>query len=182
MPPLLDVPVSSQDHILGPASAAVTLVEYGDFECPNCLAAYPIIRGLLETYNDRLRFVFRHFPIVLSHDHAQKAAEAAEAAGAQGKFWEMHDLLFEHQDALDPESLLAYARTLGLDVERFGRELSEGTYADRVYEDRAGGEVSGVSWTPTFFLNGDRYPIARDLDGLVRQVNERALAPSVRTR
>jgi protein-disulfide isomerase len=166
--------VSPDDHILGPPDAPITLVEYGDFECPNCLAAYPVIQGLLASLENRLRFVFRHFPIVLSHDHAQKAAEAAEAAGAQGKFWEMHDLLFEHQDELDTVSLIAYAGTLGLDVERFTRELQSGTYADRVYDDRAGGEVGGVSWTPTFFVNGVRYPIARDLDGLVRRVEELA--------
>jgi protein-disulfide isomerase len=174
VPPHLDVPVSPADHMLGPREAPITLVEYGDFECPNCRAAAPVIRGLIESLGDRLRFVFRHFPIVLSHDHAQKAAEASEAAGAQGKFWEMHDLLFEHQDDLDRESLVEYARTLGLDVERFGRELLEGRYADRVYHDKAGGEVSGVSWTPTFFVNGERYPIARDLDGLVREVEQRA--------
>jgi protein-disulfide isomerase len=174
----LTVPVSSIDHILGPPNAPVTLVEYGDFECPNCAAAYPVIRGLVESLGDRLRFVFRHFPIVLSHDHAEKAAEAVEAAGAQGKFWEMHDILFEHQDDLDQESLVAYARTLNLDVERFSKELSEGVHADRVYHDLASGEASGVSWTPTFFLNGERYPIARDLDGLVRLVTDRVQQPA----
>jgi formate-nitrite transporter family protein len=172
--PNLTGAVSLTDHILGAPDAPITLVEYGDFECPNCLAAYPVIKGLIESLGNQLRFVFRHFPIVLSHDHAQKAAEAAEAAGAQGKFWEMHDLLFEHQDDLDAESLISYARTLGLDVERFTRELQSGAYSDRVYHDREGGEVSGVSWTPTFFVNGVRYPIARDLDGLVRRVEELA--------
>jgi protein-disulfide isomerase len=166
-------PVSSIDHILGPPNAPVTLVEYGDFECPNCAAAYPVIQGLLASLDGRLRFVFRHFPIIISHDHALKAAEAAEAAGAQGKFWEMHDILFEHQDDLDRESLVSYARTLNLDVERFAQELLEGVHTDRVYRDLASGEASGVSWTPTFFLNGERYPIARDLDGLVRLVMER---------
>ncbi len=174
--------LSPSDHILGPPDAPITLVEYGDFECPNCLAAYPVIQGLLESLGERLRFVFRHFPIVLSHDHAQKAAEAAEAAGAQGKFWEMHDLLFEHQDELDMDSLIAYARTLGLDVARFTQELQAGTWADRVYHDRAGGEASGVSWTPTFFLDGVRYPIARDLDGLVREVEARARPKGGRAR
>jgi len=172
--PNLTGAISPSDHILGSPDATITLVEYGDFECPNCLAAYPVIQELLELHGKQLRFVFRHFPIVLSHDHAQKAAEAAEAAGAQGKFWEMHDLLFEHQDDLDSASLISYARTLGLDVERFTRELESGAWADRVYHDRAGGEVSGVSWTPTFFVNGVRYPIARDLDGLVRRVEELA--------
>ena len=166
----LTVPLSPIDHILGPPTAPVTLVEYGDFECPNCAAAYPVIRGLVESVGDRLRFVFRHFPIVLSHDHAEKAAEAAEAAGAQGKFWEMHNILFQHQDDLDRESLVSYAGGLGLDVERFRNELLGDVYADRVYRDLESGQASGVSWTPTFFLNGARYPIARDLDGLVREV------------
>ncbi len=169
----LTVPVSSSDHIVGPQNAPVTLVEYGDFECPNCAAAYPVIRNLVASVGDRLRFVFRHFPITLRHDHAEKAAEAVEAAGAQGKFWEMHDVLFEHQDDLDRESLVAYARTLNLDVERFKSELLDGIYADRVYRDLASGEASGVSWTPTFFLDDARYPIALDLDGLMRAVTER---------
>jgi formate-nitrite transporter family protein len=168
----LTVPVSSIDHILGPPDAPATLVEYGDFECPNCRAAYPVIRSLIDSLGDRLRFVFRHFPIVLRHDHAQKAAEAVEAAGAQGRFWEMHDILFEHQDDLDRESLIAYARMLNLDVERFSKELLGDVYADRVYADLESGEASGVSWTPTFFVDGARYSIARDLDGLVREVRE----------
>lgn len=172
----LTVPVSATDHILGPPAAPVTLVEYGDFECPNCEAAFPVIRDLVASLGDRLRFVFRHFPITLRHDHAQKAAEAAEAAGAQGKFWEMHDILFRHQDDLDRESLESYARTLGLDLERFNAEMSNGTYADRVYDDLDSGQASGVSWTPTFFLNGERYPIARDLDGLVQKVKDQAAA------
>jgi protein-disulfide isomerase len=168
----LTVPVSTRDHSLGPAQAPVTLVEYGDFECPHCLAAYPVIRGLLKSLDGRVRFVFRHYPITVSHDHAQKAAEAAEAAAEQGKFWEMHDLLFRHQDALDTESLVGYARELGLDVERFRRELAGGVYADRVYEDLVSGQNSEVHWTPTFFLNGVRYGSARDLDGLVRAVTD----------
>ncbi len=168
----LTVPVSPVDHILGPPDAPIILVEYGDFECPNCYAAYPVIRGLLDALGHRLQFVFRHFPITLRHDHAMKAAEAAEAAGAQGKFWEMHDILFQHQDDLDRESLVAYAAALGLDVVRFRNELFSDAYADRVSLDLASGGASGVSWTPTFFLNGTRYPIARDLAGLVREVEE----------
>ena len=172
--PNLTVPVSDIDHVLGPPDAPVTLVEYGDFECPNCQAAYPVIKGLIGSLGSRLRFVFRHFPIVLSHDHAEKAAEAAEAAGAQGRFWEMHDVLFQHQDHLDRVSLVVYARELGLDVVRFSKELLGSAYADRVYQDIDSGQASGVAWTPTFFLNGERFPLARDLDGLVRAVTERA--------
>jgi protein-disulfide isomerase len=150
------------------------LVEYGDFECPHCYAAYPVIRGLLESLGSRVRFVFRHYPITVSHDHAEKAAEAAEAAAAQGKFWEMHDLLFQNQEALDIESLIGYARELKLDEERFRRELLGGVYAERVYEDLVSGQNSEVHWTPTFFLNGVRYGSARDLDGLVQAVTELA--------
>jgi protein-disulfide isomerase len=171
---VLSVPVSVRDHSLGPAQAPVTLVEYGDFECPHCAAAYPVIRGLLDTLGGRVRFVFRHFPITVSHDHAQKAAEAAEAAAEQGRFWEMHDLLFRNQDALDSESLVGYARELKMDVERFRRDLAGGVYADRVYEDLVSGQNSDVHWTPTFFLNGVRYGVARDLDGLVRAVTAMA--------
>ena len=170
----LTTAVSTRDHSLGPAQAPVTLVEYGDFECPHCAAAYPVIRGLLESLGGRIRFVFRHYPITVSHDHAQKAAEAAEAASEQGKFWEMHDLLFQHQDALDNESLVGYARELKLDMERFQRELLGGVYAERVYEDLVSGQDSGAHWTPTFFLNGVRHGAARDLDGLVRAVTEAA--------
>jgi protein-disulfide isomerase len=169
----LAVPVSSSDHSLGPADAPVTLVEYGDFECPNCEAAFPVVRSLLESLDGQLRFVFRHFPVSIRHDHAQKAAEASEAAAEQGKFWEMHDILFRNQDDLDRESLLGYAGELGLDLERFTYELDESIHAERVFRDLASGEASGVSWTPTFFLNEVRHGVARDLDGLVRAVAER---------
>jgi protein-disulfide isomerase len=170
----LSLPVSARDHSLGPVKAPVTLVEYGDFECPHCAAAFPVIRGLLETLDGRVRFVFRHFPITVSHDHAQRAAEAAEAAAEQGKFWEMHDVLFQHQEELDSESLIGYARELGLGIDKFTSGFLGGMYAERVYEDMASGESSGVHWTPTFFLNGERYGSARDLDGLVRAVTEMA--------
>jgi protein-disulfide isomerase len=166
----LAVPVSSSDHILGPSDAAVTLVEYGDFECPNCAAAFPVVRNLLESLDGQLRFVFRHFPVSIRHDHAQKAAEASEAAAEPGKFWEMHDILFRNQDNLDRESLLGYARELNLDLDRFTYEVDEGIHAERVFRDIASGEASGVSWTPTFFLNEVRHGVARDLEGLVRSV------------
>jgi len=178
-PQLLTVPVSARDHALGPASARVTLLEYGDFECPHCAAAAPVIRSLLASLGDRLRFVFRHFPITLRHDHAQKAAEASEAAAAQGRFWEMHDLLFRHQEELDPTSLIRYAGEVGLDVARFEDELRRGVHAEAVYGDMASGEAAGVTWTPTFFLNGVRYGVARDLDGLVEAVTA-ASAPRTR--
>jgi protein-disulfide isomerase len=168
----LAVPVSSSDHILGPSEAAVTLVEYGDFECPNCAAAFPVVRNLLKSLDGQLRFVFRHFPVSIRHDHAQKAAEASEAAADQGKFWEMHGILFQNQDDLDRDSLVKYAGDLNLDLERFAYELDEAVHAERVFRDLASGEASGVSWTPTFFLNDVRHGVARDLDGLVRAVAE----------
>ncbi|MCL7455361.1 MAG: DsbA family protein, partial [Anaerolineae bacterium] len=155
--PKLVPPVGARDHVLGPDDAPVTLVEYGDYECPHCRQAGPVIRALRERFGDRLRYVYRHFPIQPSHPHAQLAAEAAEAAGAQGKFWEMHDLLFEYQGALDQAHLVQYAADLGLDVRRFERDLVDRTHRERVRQDFQSGVRSGASGTPTFYLNGLRY-------------------------
>ncbi|HYU52166.1 MAG TPA: thioredoxin domain-containing protein, partial [Gemmatimonadaceae bacterium] len=119
--------MSDSDHSLGPAGAPVTLVEYGDFECPYCGRAYPIVQGVIRRMGDNLRFVFRHFPLSEAHPHAQHAAEAAEAAGAQGRFWEMHDVLFHNQDALEDADLLTHAASIGIDAQRVARELSAGT-------------------------------------------------------
>jgi protein-disulfide isomerase len=156
-PATLTPPVSSDDYAQGPATAPATLVEYGDFECPSCGQAYPIVKTIQRHFGDQLRFVFREFPLTQIHPHAEKAAEAAEAAGAQGQFWGMHDLLFENQDALGPELYLACATQLGLDVDRFARELADGTYEPRVREDFLSGVRSGVNGTPTFFINGRRH-------------------------
>ena len=153
----LTPPVSERDHIAGPDSAPVTLVEYGDYECPFCGAAYPIVKTVQRTLGEDLRFVFRNFPLAEAHPHARKAAQAAEAAGAQGKFWEMHDLLYENQQALELEDLIGYAKTLGIDTVRFARELEDGTYEKRVRDDFRSGVKSGVNGTPTFFINGERY-------------------------
>ena len=149
--------VSEQDHATGSTDAPITLVEYGDYECPHCGIAYPIVKAAQRELGNRLRFVFRHFPLAESHPHARHAAQAAEAAATQGKFWEMHDLIFEHQDALEDEELIGYARSLGLDAERVAQELKAGTYAKRVRDDFRGGVRSGVNGTPTFFINGERY-------------------------
>ena len=153
----LKPPVSANDHVQGRAKAPVTIVEYGDYECPYCGEAYPITKALQERLGDQLRFVFRNFPLAEAHPHAEHAAEAAEAAGAQGKFWEMHDLLYEKQDALEDEDLLRYAKALHLDVPRFVKDMEEHRYADRVREDFSSGVRSGVNGTPSFFINGARH-------------------------
>jgi Na+/H+ antiporter NhaA len=171
--PLIDLDPSvdpEYDHVRGPLDAAVTLVEYGDLECPYCARAEPAVRELLAAFGDDLSFVFRHYPLPDVHPHAQLAAEAAEAAGAQGAFWEMHDLLFTHQDALEAKDLLGYAADLGLDVDRFKRDLRERRHERRVTEDVAGAERSGVSGTPTFFINGQRVYGAYDLASLTAAV------------
>lgn len=156
--PKLTIPVGeNRDHIEGPADAAVTLLEYGDYECPYCGAAYPIVKQVQETMGDRLRFVFRNFPITTSHPHAELAAEAAEAAAAQGQFWPMHDLLYENQKHLEAADLAGYAERLGLDVARFRRELGDHVYAPRVRKDFMSGVRSGVNGTPTFYIDGVRY-------------------------
>ncbi len=153
----LTPPVGPDDHAAGPAGAPVTLVEYGDFECPYCGQAYPIVTALQERLGDRLRFVFRNFPLKESHPHAEHAAEVAEAAGASGLFWEMHDTLYEHQRALTDARLLEYAEAIGLDPRAVARDLESGTWADRVRQDFRGGIRSGVNGTPTFFINGERF-------------------------
>src|SRR3989442_9931915 len=140
----LALPVSKRDHIQGSSSAVVMLVEYGDYQCPFCGDAYPVIKKLQTHFGDQLRFAFRNFPLVRIHAYAQRAAEAAEAAGAQGKFWEMHDYLFEHQDALDAENLMRAAGTLGLDKVKFDREVAEHVHAGRVQEDIQSGIGSRV--------------------------------------
>jgi protein-disulfide isomerase len=149
--------VSARDHTAGPDDAPVTLVEYGDYECPYCGMAHPVVKAAQRELGDQLRFVFRNFPLAEAHPHARIAAQAAEAAGAQGRFWEMHDILFEHQDALEPQDLVGYARSLGLDIVQFESDLEAGTYAKRVRDDFRSGVKSGVNGTPTFFVNGERY-------------------------
>jgi Na+:H+ antiporter, NhaA family len=144
----------ARDHVRGRTDAPVTLVEYGDFQCPYCGEAYPAVLDLLERFGGKLRFVFRHLPLPDLHPHAPAAAEAAEAAAAQGHFWEMHDRLFTHQLQLSDAELRAHAEAIGLDVERFDRELREGVHARRVEEDSRSGARSGVPSTPRFFVNG----------------------------
>jgi len=150
----LSVPVSEIDHVLGPAHAPVTLVEYGDFECPICKQAAPAVKLMLKHFSGRLRVVFRHFPQEEVHPHALQAALAAEAAGGQGKFWLMHDLLFENQSRLKPQHLRSYAEQLELDMVRFDADMEDELYLQRVREHTESGVLSGVRATPTFFING----------------------------
>jgi protein-disulfide isomerase len=153
----LVVDVGPRDHVLGSPDARITLVQYGDFECPDCGRAHPVLRAVREAFGPNLRFVFRHFPLIASHPHAALAAEASEAAGAQGRFWEMHDRLYERQAALAAPDLERHARKLGLDAERVARELAAHVHAPHVREDAVGGTHSGIRGTPTFFVNGTRY-------------------------
>jgi protein-disulfide isomerase len=159
-----------RDHIRGSARAPVTLVEYGDYQCPYCGQAEVVIRELLVSFGDDLRYVWRHLPLNDVHPDAQMAAEAAEAAGAQGAFWEMNDKLIEHQDALTQPNLARYAEELNLDVERFWDELRRREHAPRVAEDVASADASGVVGTPSFFINGRRHQGAYDTETLTRAV------------
>jgi protein-disulfide isomerase len=152
----LTPPVSERDHATGSEDAPVTLVEYGDYECPYCGMAYQVVKSAQRELGKQLRFVFRNFPLAEAHPHARNAAQAAEAAAAQGKFWEMHDALFEHQSALEAEDIIGYGKSLGLDMAQFARDLKDPTYAKRVREDFRSGVKSGVNGTPTFFINGSR--------------------------
>ena len=179
----LTMPVSDErDHVQGPAGAAVTLVEYGDYECPYCGAAYPIVKEIQSRLGERLRFVFRNFPITTSHPHAEQAAESAESAAAQGRFWEMHDLLYENQARLSDPDLRSYAENLGLDVERFDKELTEHVHAARVREDFMSGVRSGVNGTPTFYINGVRHDDSYDLDTMLAALERAAAANQIETR
>jgi len=172
-------PVGDRDHVLGPDDAPVTLVEYGDLECPYCRQVNPVIRELRRRLGGRVRYVFRHFPIRTAHVHAQLAAEAVEAAGAQGKFWEMQEFILEHQEALEETRLIEYADELDLDLDRFKQDLDQNVYADRVKEDFHSGVRSGVNGTPSFFINGVRYDGAWDLESLIDAV-EKPLGVQVR--
>jgi protein-disulfide isomerase len=151
------LPIRSMDHVRGREDAPYTLVEYGDYECPDCGRLYVILRDLQRDISSRLRIVFRHYPLSGVHRFAQQAAEAAEAAGAQGKFWEMHTVLFERQQALRTKDLIRYAEELALDIERVREELKNQTYSERVRADFRAGVQNGVYGTPGLFLNGVRY-------------------------
>ena len=170
----LTLPVSDRDHIRGNAGAPVTLLEYGDYECPDCEHAAPIVNSLRKDFGDRMRFVFRHFPRSEIHPHASVAAHGAEAAGAQGKFWEMHDVLFKHQHDLIDHDITHFALMIGLELYRFSADVSGERFSTRVREDYQSGLSSGVKGTPTFFINGVRYRGAAAVEALTEALTRAA--------
>ena len=159
-------PVSARDHIEGHEDAPVTLVEYADYQCPYCGEAHPVIKRLQKSLGKKLRFVFRNFPLTHSHPYALLAAQAAEAAALQGKFWAMHDLIFENQEQLEPGVLPVWAHKIGLDVNQFAKAVSEGKVTKRIEEDYASGLESAVDGTPSFFINGIKYEGEDDYESL----------------
>jgi protein-disulfide isomerase len=166
-------PVTEQDHASGPETAPVTLLEYGNFECIHCGRAYPVIKEVRKLLGDDLRFVFRNFPTVRIHPHSLRAAEAAEAAGAQGPFWEMHDQLFAHQPALEDRDLTRYARRIGLDVETFAREIAENAFLKQIEADYNRSLFDEhVTGTPTFYINEVRYTGTTDVESLVEALKQ----------
>ena len=175
----LAIPVTAIDHAQGAEHSPVSVVEYGDFECPICKQAAPAVKLVLERFAARIRFVFRHFPIESAHPHAMHAAQAAEAAGGQGKFWQMHDLLFDNQRHLKMANLREYAQRLDLDMPRFIAEMDDEIYLQRVREQMEGGKRSHVRGTPTFYINGVRNNGPFDFEFL-RQAIDDALAKSKR--
>ena len=166
----LAVPVSSADHLIGASHAPVTLVEYGDFECPNCKQAAPAVKLLLTRFAGRLRVIYRHFPLEEVHPNALRAALAAETAAGQGKFWQMHDVLYENQSHLKLHQLRAYAETLELDMTRYDAEMKDERYLQRVREHIEGGALSGARATPTFFINGRLHDVSFGLQHLAEGV------------
>jgi protein-disulfide isomerase len=168
----LTEPIQTFDHLRGDFHAPVKVVEYGDFECPNCKQAAPAVKLLLERFEERVCYAWRNFPLTDVHPHALRAAQAAEAAGAQGKFWSMHDVLFENQAHLDAQHLRAYAERLGLDMARYTAEMDDEIYLQRVREHMESGKGSGVRGTPTFFVNGRILDVSFGLRALFDAVEE----------
>jgi protein-disulfide isomerase len=166
----LITPVNRNDHIQGSLNRKTTLVEYGDFECPYCGRAYPIVKEIQKIKGNDLGFVFREFPLSQSHLHAEHVAYAAEAAGKQGKFWEMHDMLFEHQDFLEDEDLVSYAQDLKLNIEQFKNDMASEGIKNKVKKDFMDGVRSGVNGTPTFFINGKRFDGPYEVDTLISAI------------
>jgi diadenylate cyclase len=170
-------PVGTRDHARGPEHAPATLVMYGDYECPYCGEAHPVLKEVQERVGEQVRFIFRHFPLDSAHPRARRAAQVAEAAASQGRFWEMHDLLYENQDELGEDDLTRHAAEIGLDMRRFEEDLANDHLAWRIEEDRLGGESAGVGGTPALFVNGVRHAGTMDLDGLLAAVEDAAGGP-----
>ena len=172
----LNVPDARRDHLQGAVEAPIALLEYGDYECPFCREVQPIVKEIQYRLGDDLCFAYRHFPLTTVHPHAEHAAEAAEAAGKQGRFFEMHQTLFENQDALDDDSLAQYAFALDLDEVRLLQEVTTGVYADRIREDFRTGVRAGVNGTPCFFINGQRYDGGRGLEPLLAALSQQSIS------
>jgi protein-disulfide isomerase len=170
---MLKVPVTAGDHLQGDPQAPIVLVEYGDYECPHCGHAYPIIQRVQKHFGKRVAFVFRNFPLNEIHPNAEPAAETAEFAAAHQRFWEMHDAIFENQESLSPEFLLELAQRLGLPVPDLGAALESGQFTAHVKKDFVGGVRSGVNGTPTFFINDQRHDGAFEFDDLVAAIDAR---------
>lgn len=169
----LTPPVNEKDHSQGKGSANVEIVEYGDYQCPYCGAAYPVIKEIQRTFGDQIKFVFRNFPLSEMHPYALPAAIAAEAADRQGKFWEMHDALFEHQNRLDPEGILIMAKNIGLNLSKFEDDIQDEKLAEKVNADFESGVRSGVNGTPSFFVNGNKFDGgAEDLFNMLQESAE----------
>lgn len=173
--PTLTPPVTDQDHCQGSPRAAVTLVEYGDFQCPSCGEAYPLLKQVQKKMGERLRFVFRHFPLE-QHPMAEPAAETAEFAAASGKFWAMHDALYEHQSRLSPELFATLAGKFGLPEKKLEEALDQGTYREAVQADEESGEASDVDGTPSLYINGEKYTGGYSFDSLLRALEDAAAA------
>ena len=164
--------VKNNSQVLGSEDAKVTIVEFSDFQCPACGAAHPVVKQVIKEYGDKIFFVYRHFPLLATHQYALKAAEAAEAAGEQGKFWEYHDILFANQDNLKTEDLKNYAKQIGLDVKKFNEALDSGKHKDKVLSDLDDGEKFGVTSTPTFFINGQMHRGVLNLDQFKSEIDK----------
>ena len=171
----LRVPVSHDDHVQGPDDAPVTLVEYGDYQCPYCSAAHPVVKALQNRFGDQLRFVFRHFPLTEIHPLAEPASETAEFAGAHGRFWDMHDALYENQDQLGIPLFFALTGALGLSEVELRDSLEEHRFAGRIKRDVLGGVRSGVNGTPSFFINGQRHDAGYDFPHLAAAIEARLM-------
>jgi protein-disulfide isomerase len=169
----LTSPLGPADHVLGPSNAHHSVIEYGDFECPTCAQAHQSVRIMLARYGQKIRFAYRHFPLIAAHPHAELAAEAAETAGAQGKFWQMYDKLFENQQHLKPKALRRYAEEIGVHLERYDSEMEDHLYLQRVQEHISSGRASGVRGTPAFFVDGALVDVSFGLERLMDAVEIR---------